>query len=255
MVIGPRGDRVFCSLDPLLSVWFFLNNEEILIDARFLMENESIMKGNQIELPVHKVLIGDQISLASSDQNTKKIVANAADIPLKAGSQDIQVSPPQFNFARGAQFAEGIFKKIGHSVNFSPGFHKRPFFLVAAFGRSNFKLDVHTVSVSLQACFGASLLNSKLPFFMEESSDLLWPQGLLVLKFIIQVKFQRKILFFISCYGEEVVQIGNLRRENIIWSKIQNGLMSKDQRIKLLGKHRISNSFLSLQKWSRKISL
>jgi hypothetical protein len=99
------------------------------------------------------VIIGDQIS-PSSDQNTKKIVACATEVPLKSGSQEMQVSPPQFNFARGTQFAEDIFKKFGHSVNFSPGFRKRPFFLVAAFGRSNFKLDVHTVNVSLQACFG-----------------------------------------------------------------------------------------------------
>jgi hypothetical protein len=35
-----------------------------------------------------------------------------------------------------------------------PGFRKREFFLVAAFGRTSFKLNVHTVSVALQACFG-----------------------------------------------------------------------------------------------------
>jgi hypothetical protein len=86
----------------------------------------------------------------SSKISTKK----ASDVILKDSSNEIQVSPPQFNFARGTQFADDVYKKFGHSVNFSPGFCKRPFFLVAAFGRANFKLDVHIVSVSLQACFG-----------------------------------------------------------------------------------------------------
>jgi hypothetical protein len=143
----------FLILRPLAQRLVLLNNEEILIDARFLLENESISKGNQIELPVHKVIIGDQIS-PSSDQNSKIIDTCVAEDPLKSSAQELQVSPPQFNFARGTQFAEDIFKNLGHSVNFSPGFRKRPFFLVVAFGHSNFKLDVHTVSVSLQACFG-----------------------------------------------------------------------------------------------------
>jgi hypothetical protein len=130
-----------------------LNNEEILIDARFLLENESITKGSQIELPVHKVLIGDQIA-QSSDQSSKIASKKATDVILKDSPNETQVSPPQFNFARGTQFADDVYKKFGHSVNFSPGFRQRPFFLVAAFGRANFKLDVHTVSVSLQACFG-----------------------------------------------------------------------------------------------------
>jgi hypothetical protein len=34
------------------------------------------------------------------------------------------------------------------------GFRKREFYLVASFGRANFKLDPHTVSLALQACFG-----------------------------------------------------------------------------------------------------
>jgi hypothetical protein len=39
-------------------------------------------------------------------------------------------------------------------VNFVPGFRKREFYLVASFGRANFKHDIHTVSLALQACFG-----------------------------------------------------------------------------------------------------
>jgi hypothetical protein len=144
----------FLTLRPLAQRLVLLNEEEILIDAHFLLENEAISKGNLIELPVHKVIIGDQI-ITSSDQNSARIIeTRVAEYSLKSSDQELQVSPPQFNFARGIQFAADIFKKFGHSINFSPGFCKRPFFLVAAFGRSNFKLDVHTVSVSLEACFG-----------------------------------------------------------------------------------------------------
>jgi hypothetical protein len=59
-----------------------------LIDARFLLENESITKGSQIELPVHKVLIGDQIS-HSSDQSSKIISKKATDVILKDSPHEI----------------------------------------------------------------------------------------------------------------------------------------------------------------------
>jgi hypothetical protein len=143
----------FLILRPLAQCLVLLDNDEILIDARFLLENESITKGSQIELPVHKVIIGDQIT-QSSAQSSNISSKKSSDVLLKDISSETQVSPPHFNFARGAQFADDVYKKFGHSVNFSPGFRKRPFFLVAAFGRANFKLDVHTVSVALQVCFG-----------------------------------------------------------------------------------------------------
>jgi hypothetical protein len=102
----------FLLLRPLAQRLVLLNNEEILIDARFLLEKESITKGIQIELPVHKVLIGDQIS-HSSDQSSKNITKKATDVILKDSSHEIQVSPPQFNFARGTQFADDVFKNLG----------------------------------------------------------------------------------------------------------------------------------------------
>jgi hypothetical protein len=44
-----------------------LDDQEVLIDARFLLEGESISLGMHIELPVHKVFIREQISKASED--------------------------------------------------------------------------------------------------------------------------------------------------------------------------------------------
>jgi hypothetical protein len=87
---------------------------------------------------------------------------------------------------------------------------------VAAFGRANFKLDVHTVSVSLQACFGGKASQFQVTLLHGR-----------VFRFVVA---SRSIGFEIynSCYGGEVVQIGNLRRKNIICSKIRSGFMFKD---------------------------
>jgi hypothetical protein len=70
-------------------------------------------------------------------------------------------------------------QKFGHSVNFVPGFRKRELFLVAAFGRTSFKLNVHTMSVALQACFGGhaakfqvKLLRDRVFWFSVESRSI-----------------------------------------------------------------------------------
>jgi hypothetical protein len=62
--------------------------------------------------------------------------------------------PPSLDFSRGVQFEKDFRSKFGHSVNFVGGFRRREFLLVISFGRSKFKLDIHTVSIVLQACFG-----------------------------------------------------------------------------------------------------
>jgi hypothetical protein len=240
----------FLLLRPLAQRLVFFNNEEILIDARFLLENESITKGSQIELPVHKVLIGDQIA-HSSDQSSKIITKKAKDVILKDSSHEIQVSPPQFNFARGTQFVDDVYKKFGHSVNFSPGFRKRPFFLVDAFGRANFKLDVHTVSVSLQACFGGKASQFQVTLLRGIVFRFAVASRSIGFEIYNSDKISEKdfVLHFLL-WGREVTQIGNLRRKNSIWSKTRNGLMFKDQRIKILENYRFSNGFLSPQKLS-----
>jgi hypothetical protein len=87
----------FLILRPLAQCLVLLDNDEILIDARFLLENESITKGSQIELPVHKVIIGDQIT-QSSAQSSNISSKKSSDVLLKDISSETQVSPPHFNF-------------------------------------------------------------------------------------------------------------------------------------------------------------
>jgi hypothetical protein len=227
-----------------------LNNEEILIDARFLLENESITKGSQIELPVHKVLIGDQIA-QSSDQSSKIASKKATDVILKDSPNETQVSPPQFNFARGTQFADDVYKKFGHSVNFLPGFRQRPFFLVAAFGHTNFKLDVHTVSVSLQACFGGkasqfqvSLLRGRVFKFAVASRSIgfeIYNSGKISEKdFVIHF-----LLWGRGGPNWEFEEKKFYLEQDSEWTHVQR---SKN---KVLENYRFSNGFLSLQKLSR----
>ena len=58
------------------------------------------------------------------------------------------------NFDRGKKFQTEMRTKFGHPVVFSPGFHHKEFTMVVSFCSASFKLDVHTVSISLLAMFG-----------------------------------------------------------------------------------------------------
>ena len=64
------------------------------------------------------------------------------------------MDPPSLNFARGKDFQRSMREKFGHLVVFSPGFRQREFTLVVSFCRSRFRRDCHTVSITLQSCFG-----------------------------------------------------------------------------------------------------
>ena len=62
--------------------------------------------------------------------------------------------PPSLNFARGKDFQRSMREKFGHPVVFSPGFRQRELTLVVSFCHARFWLDCHTVSITLQSCFG-----------------------------------------------------------------------------------------------------
>jgi hypothetical protein len=66
------------------------------------------------------------------------------------------------NFKWGISFEDNIWFKFGHPVNYSAGPRNREFILVASFGRSRFRLNIHIVGVVLQSCFVVLLLYSKL---------------------------------------------------------------------------------------------
>jgi hypothetical protein len=73
-----------------------LNQEEVLIDAHFLLEGESISNGAKLELPVHRVIVGELISYSKDLSNDK-----VANIVSKGHGAAHKVTPPSLSFARG----------------------------------------------------------------------------------------------------------------------------------------------------------
>jgi hypothetical protein len=77
-----------------------LDDQDILIDARFLLEGESISPSMHIELPVHKVIVGEQIYKASEA------------LPSANSSQAKTNSSLSLNFERGIKFSEVMQQKL-----------------------------------------------------------------------------------------------------------------------------------------------
>jgi hypothetical protein len=123
-----------------------LDHEEVLIDARFLLEDEVIKPGLSLEMPVHKVIVGSEIPASKSS----KVSTEKSNPPSIINS----FTHLSLNFYKGVSFKKDIMNKFGSSVAFQPGFRKREFILVISFGRTSFRLDIHTVGLVLQACFG-----------------------------------------------------------------------------------------------------
>ena len=64
------------------------------------------------------------------------------------------MDPPLLNFDRGKELQQSMKQKFGHHMVFSPGFRQREFTIFVSFCHARFRLDYHTVSITLQSCFG-----------------------------------------------------------------------------------------------------
>ena len=111
-----------------------LNCDKVVIDARFLLQDEKVSSGVILDLVVKRVMVGEQIFDGPISSTKHKYIS--------------------VDFSKGRMFEDNMFKKFGHHINFSGGFRRRPFFLVGSFGRANFKIDIHTIGIVLQSCFG-----------------------------------------------------------------------------------------------------
>ena len=89
--------------------------------------------------------------------------------PALVDTPALNMVPFALNFDRGKKFQAKMRTKFGHPVVFSPGFHQKEFTMVVSFCRASFKLDVHTVSVSLLAMFGGYAQGFRVHFLRDRS--------------------------------------------------------------------------------------
>jgi hypothetical protein len=85
-----------------------LDLDEVVIDARYLLENENVLTGCTLEMTAHKVCVGDSLNVG----DVHKIQNASVDSPPPSSVA------PSLDFTRGVQFEKDFRSKFGHSVNF-----------------------------------------------------------------------------------------------------------------------------------------
>jgi hypothetical protein len=135
------------------------------LDARFLLLNEKVQPGKLLDLTVFTVLVGERV-VSDSIVHANQMGSTSSGHPVDSVAisrehlADNSLQSDGFHgldFNPGKGFANECLKKFGQNVNLGKFASRRPFFLVCSFGRACFRLDVHTVALALQACFGGSV--------------------------------------------------------------------------------------------------
>jgi hypothetical protein len=153
---GSKSFQAFLLLRPHAKRLVLLDTDEQILDARFLLENERVHSGLIMDLQSHTVVVGERIisdSLALGVDFLKSSPPKLDSIPQQnppLGTSHV----PALDFSIGASFQANCKNKFGHDVTPTINSHRRAFLLVASFGRASFKLDIHTVAIALQSCFG-----------------------------------------------------------------------------------------------------
>jgi hypothetical protein len=126
------------------------------LDARFLLENERVHSGLILDLKSHTVAVGERIIADSLAQgvNLLKSSYTKQDNFTTFRSSTGSFEDKALDFTKGISFEAACKSKFGHSITITNHSHRRAFFLVISFGRACFKLDVHTVAITLESCFG-----------------------------------------------------------------------------------------------------
>jgi hypothetical protein len=91
-------------LRPLAKRLVLFDKDDSLIDARFLLEDENVAPGVSIEMPVHKVIVGNLIEEK----------ARPSQIKISPSDSSAQVHPPSLDFSRGNKFESDIRRKFGY---------------------------------------------------------------------------------------------------------------------------------------------
>jgi hypothetical protein len=132
-------------------------HEEVL-DARFLLEKERFHSGLILDLKSHIVFVGERIisnSLVLGVQLLKS-TSSKLDNSRKSNISEVTNKDLALDFSRAVSFEAACKSKFGHPVPLPTILTEELFLLVVSFGSTCFKLDIHTVAITLQTCFGGN---------------------------------------------------------------------------------------------------
>ncbi|KAK1618256.1 hypothetical protein QYE76_023773 [Lolium multiflorum] len=133
--LSADSDSGFLYLRPHARRLALMDQEGLLVDARFLRSGEVISLGSEISLPCHRVKI------CSQDQPSMRVMAD-------------HESGPALDLRPGINLQKQVWNLFHCPVAFSASHSRQEFFLVASFGRSKHRLDAAMVALLLQACLG-----------------------------------------------------------------------------------------------------
>jgi hypothetical protein len=141
------------------------------LDARFLFENERVHPGLILDLKSHTVVVGERI-ISDSLVLGVNILKSSNSKPdshqktnISQGTKDVLA----LDFSKGVSFQAACKSNFGHPITPANASHRRAFLLVVSFGRASFKLDIHTVAIALQSCFGGIASSFKVKHLRDRS--------------------------------------------------------------------------------------
>ena len=150
-----------------------LDDEQVVVDARFLRENESISVGDQVSFPCYIAMAGGHVDLRSSMASDKALQPPTTKI-VREKVLD-QSSEPTLNvnldldLRSGMEFQRFIWQKFNSPVAFAPGRGARELFLVASFKRHKHRLDCSNVSEYLRSCLGGIAFDFRVCYLRDRS--------------------------------------------------------------------------------------
>jgi hypothetical protein len=154
---GSKAFQAFLILRPHAKRLVLLNTDEQVLDARFLLENERVHSGLILDLQSHTLVVGERIISDSLPLGVDLLKSSSSSEPINQQKNNTSQGTshvPALDFSIGISFQAACKNKFGHPITLANGSLRRAFLLVASFGRATFKLDVHTVAIVLQSCFG-----------------------------------------------------------------------------------------------------
>jgi hypothetical protein len=160
---GSRSIQAFLLLRPQAKRLVLIDMNEEVMDARFLLGDERVHSALILDLRSHTVVVGESFISDSLELGAHMLKSTPSNLGNTHTSITSEVAHKDlaFDLSRGVSFEATCKSKFGHSVTLANSSHRRAFLLVASFGRACFKLDVYTVAITLQSCFGGNASSFK----------------------------------------------------------------------------------------------